>query len=134
MPVTIKEANLVLCDRVKREAGTNKATVDGVFDRAFFPKLPGGLNCTLFLKLAGEAASSGQVPLSVSLVRPNGVADQFPPLIVTMQHDRAESDLNFQGLPILDYGEHRFEVRHGGNIIAKVSFNALEIPHGRPPN
>jgi hypothetical protein len=30
-----KEAALLIGDRVKREAGTKKATIDGVFDRIF---------------------------------------------------------------------------------------------------
>lgn len=129
--VTIREIAVILCDRVKREAGTNKATLDGIFDRVFLPAFPGGMNMALFIRVVAEDAGS-ELPLTFNLVRPNGMIERFPPVRLVLTDGRAEGQVNIQGLPIMEPGEHRFELSHGSTRVGLTSFIVEEVRRANP--
>lgn len=123
MPV--HEPIIVLCDRVKREAGTNKATLDGLFDKVGVVSFPAALNGTVYFRFLGATGSSGDLRLVLN--RPNGLKEQLPAMKVNVAAGRVEGEIVIQGLPLLGKGKHVISLSWNNSPVASASFNVEQI-------
>jgi hypothetical protein len=124
MSVLPKEVAFLLCDRVKREHGTGKAIIDGVFDRVRVKQLPGALNCTLFVR--AYYPDGAQVPKSkvrVMLQRPTGQTEQLPEVWVNCTENKIEAQFELQGFLLLHAGRHVFALNVDGLEVGQVRFD-----------
>jgi hypothetical protein len=126
MATKFKEIAMVLCDRVKREAGTNKATIDGVFDRVLVTQFPSGVNCTLFLRVYPEDHTLAKIEVQLGIQGPNGVVVNLPKITLNMENGKAEGEINLKPLPIKSAGRHRLILQDATGVTASVSFLAME--------
>lgn len=120
--MAVHEAIFVLCDRVKREAGTNKATLDGLFDRVMVTHFPGALNAYLYVRFFGATGTHAELKLVLN--RPNGMKEVLPPFVFKSDPGgRVEGEIALQGVPLFGKGRHSFTLSWNGTIVGTVSFN-----------
>ena len=120
----MEEAVLILCDRVKREAGTNKATLDGVFDQVA-TTVPGALAAGLFVRCYG--AADGPHQLTLLLRRPDGVVESLPPFAFPAAGGKIEGEVNLAPLPLPVAGRYQFVLSVDGTAVGSVSFTVLAL-------
>lgn len=120
----MEEAVLILCDRVKREAGTNKATLDGVFDQVA-TAVPGALAACLFVRCYG--AADGPHQLTLLLRRPDGVVESLPPFAFPAAGGKIEGEVNLAPLPLPVAGRYQFVLSVDGTAVGSVSFMVLAL-------
>lgn len=125
----LKEIVLILCDRVKREAVTNKATIDGVFTNVHLPKFPGGLNATLYMRFRVDDQAATQVTALLAFVRPNGAVEPLPITKFKVAQGFGEMGINLVGLPLLQSGRHAFVLSAGpsNTEVARTTFNVVSL-------
>lgn len=144
MSPSVKEAVLVLCDRVTREPGSNKATLAGLFDqvRVTGEPFPASLTCTLFLRFYVNGTPAAKLPFSLSIQRPTGAIERvFTGTLDLVSHEkgsegRVESQFAFQNLPLYGEGRHTFIVTTGSTEIGRARFDVLTpgSSHGTQSN
>jgi hypothetical protein len=122
--VAMEEAVLILCDRVKREAGTNKATLDGVFDQVA-TTVPGALAACLFVRCYG--AADGPHQLTLLLRRPDGGIEALPPFAFPAAGGKIEGEINLAPLPLPLAGRYQFVLSVDGTAVGSVSFMVLAL-------
>ena len=132
MSVRFREAVLVLCDRVRREMGSGKPILDGVFDQITVASYPGGINCSLWVKCYLKDPTVTSVPLRLSLERPSGTTEPFPEVPIAVKEGRLEIDVNLHPLPLLHGGWHRILLLDGVEIAASASFLVAEAQNVKP--
>lgn len=125
------EAVLILCDRVKREAGTHKATLDGIFDQVA-AVVPGALAACLFVRCYG--AADGPHQLTLHLRRPDGVVEALPPFAFPAAGGKIEGEINLAPLPLPLAGRYQFVLSVDGVAVGRVSFVVIAVaPPPSPP-
>jgi hypothetical protein len=133
MPGDVKEVALLLCDRIVREAETNKAQLQGVFQQIFLPTVPGGLNAALFIRFRVDPPRPSH-PVDLFLSRPNGIQQRIATIPMVASAGLVEGAVQLQGLPIMQFGRHTFSmhVPGGGDELGSVSFEAHPVPGTDP--
>ncbi len=133
----LSETILVLCDRVKREEGTGKAMLDGLFDNVRINGLPSGLNATLYIRFYVDDPKLAQVPIQIALIRPNGAREHLPPMMMPIAAGRSEVQIALNNLPLLQPGLHYFVFSAMGSAeVARTRFlvTLMEVPRAAAPN
>jgi hypothetical protein len=125
MAIQPKEVVFLLCDRVKREAGTAKAIIDGVFDHVQVRQFPGGLTCCLFIRAYIDSTEVTETKLRISLIRPNGMIETMPESWFSFANGKIELEVNLEGMPLLHVGRHVFVLYLGTVEVSRVRFEVV---------
>lgn len=136
MSQRVVEPVLVTCDRVVREGGTNKAHLQGVFDKVFVSTLPAALDCWLYVSFYLEDAEPGPCHMQLSLERPGGSVDTMPEVAFAVADARVEGDVHLQQIPLITAGIHRVVLTVGGVRVASARIHVERVagaPEPEPP-
>lgn len=134
MLIRPREAVLLLCDGIIREAGTNKPHLHGLFDRIQVASFPAALNCWLFVRFYLEAI--GSAALSLEIERPGGAREtMIGAFEFRGAEEKFEGQIQIQGFPLFAQGLHRIHVCMDATPIVTTSFHvATAAPQIRVVN
>jgi len=128
VPVKPIVSSILMCDSVITEAGTNKKSLIGVFNRIWASTLPAmHPNLWIFMEVTGIR---GEVPLTIKIKPAFG---SEAPIIeiegrVRGQDHRAMAEISFHvpELPLMEFGDHLIEVLSGGHPCNSRRFAVTE--------
>ena len=123
----------LLCKRVITDRETNDVTYVDCVERLVPKELPAPLP-KMYLATLWQPGDGGDQPkLRVSIQGPSAKKTfhhEFPPIAIKPEHKSHRININLQGAPIKEYGEHqiRVEVRSGqANRWTRLADIPLEI-------
>jgi hypothetical protein len=131
MPARFTEPTIILCDRVHREAGTNKAHLQGLWNRLLAGGLPAGLTASVFVRFYLDPAATS-VEVQLKLVRPNHQMEMLPKMRLHCSEGKCEADIGIQGMPILQVGRHELHLLVEGDQVTSTSFTVGEVSGANP--
>ncbi|HEV2298889.1 MAG TPA: hypothetical protein VGR72_10265 [Candidatus Acidoferrales bacterium] len=126
----------IVCDTVIHDVGTQKKTLVGVFDIVHSPIVPFVINSVgLYAKMV-----EGAGPYTVK-VRMVNLKDESPLMEVSANaawntpEDPLELGMNFQGLPIPEFGTYEFQLFANDIYLGRALIRArkMEMPPAAPP-
>ena len=106
----------LLCKRIITDRETNDVTYVDCVERLVPKKIPAPLP-TMYLATLWKPSDDGDQPkLRVSIQGPSAkkpFRHEFPPIAIKPEHKSHRININIQGAPITEYGDHhiRIEVR-----------------------
>ena len=127
----------LLCKRVITDRETNDVTYVDCVESLMPKRLPAPLP-QLYLATLWKSDESGEQPrLRVAIVGPGShkpYHHEFPPIIIKPEHKSHRININLQGAPINQHGEHhiRVEVRpqeaKRWTRVAEIPLEVVEAP------
>ncbi len=120
MHTRVEEPILIPCDLVLREPKTNKAHLQGVFNKVLVSGFPSHLDCWLYVSFYLKEATHGRCPIQFSIDRPGGAVDVLPPFEFAVTDTRVEGDVHLQQVPVIESGIHRIGLWVDGTLVTSV--------------
>jgi hypothetical protein len=125
----------IICDTVIHDAGTQKKTIVGVFDRIQSATVPFAINSIgLYAKMT---EGSGAYTIKVRMVN---LKDETPVMEISANanwiapEDPMELGMNFRGIPIKEFGTYEFQLFANDAYLGRAVIKAqkLEVPPAGP--